>query len=56
MLLHDCLHRGRGYDWTLFTDLDEVVVPGGGEPLPDLLLHLAAQHPRVAAFGTAQQY
>ena len=43
LLLHDCLHRSRGRtDFTVFSDLDEHIVPGqvkGGEVVDSDLVH-----------------
>ena len=57
LLLNDCLHRSRSmFQFTVFLDVDEAVIPALHENLNQLLLDLTQLHPDVASFGFSNRF
>ena len=57
LLLNDCLHRSRSmFQFTVFLDVDEAVIPALHENLHQLLLDLTQLHPDVASFGFSNRF
>ena len=55
LLINDCLYRSRGlFNYTVFIDLDETIIPILHDSLPDLLANLTDE--KVSAFGLTNRF
>ena len=55
LLLHDCLYRSRGlFNYTIYADMDEVIIPSLHPSIPELLNNITAS--KLSAFGFTNRF